>query len=80
MHYRTAGDLVTLRTGDLSSRFGTHAVSSPARDVFSQHYLRLSRKNLELALEMLLQEGMIPFRVRLPAGLIFSISHLYLPH
>uniref|UniRef100_A0A452TUB0 Uncharacterized protein n=1 Tax=Ursus maritimus TaxID=29073 RepID=A0A452TUB0_URSMA len=37
-----------------------------------------SRKNLELAPEMLLQEGMIPLKVRLPTGFIFSISCVYL--
>lgn len=73
-------DLGKLGTGCLVSRSGTHAVSSSARDVFSQHHLRPSRKNLELALEMLLQEGMIPLTVRLPTGFIFSIPHVYLPH
>jgi len=73
-------DLLKLGTKSLISQFGLHAVSSSAWDVFSQHYFRPSRENLESALEMLLQEGMIPFKVRLPTGLIFSISHLYLPH
>lgn len=59
------GDVVKLSTERLISWFGIHSVDSRPVYVFGQRYFTLLHKNLDVALEVLLQEGMITFKIRL---------------
>lgn len=66
VYYRIMVDIVKVSPKSLISWRGMHSVNSSSLDVCSQHYFTLFHKNLELALEVLLQKEVIIFKIRLP--------------